>query len=211
VEKFDEFLIRCNALSTEGQSQILSRFRVGLREDLQTKLLAREITELKKAYALVQDLDAAKSSFVLRVTHKQLGSNRVHTSTAFKVKLLPTRQILIARVSRTKAKALTESSLSWLPQSNIISARDMGMCSCQLPNSGQNCLHQWEAWSSIRIRISAIYFFEEKKSLIWTMIPQVIALVLIAFYPSSGVPYFNPRRKMIGDEPSCFILLWKWW
>ena len=54
----------------EGQSQILSRFRVGLREDLRTELLAREITELEKAYALVPDLDVAKSSSVSK-SHTQ--------------------------------------------------------------------------------------------------------------------------------------------
>jgi len=39
-------------------------------------------------------------------------------------------------------------------------------------------------------------------------------LVLTAFnqrcrfiYPSSGVPYLNPRRKMTGDEPPSFISL----
>jgi len=75
VEKFDEFLIRCNALSTEEQSQILSRLRAGLREDLWTELLAREITELEEAYSLVQDLDAAKSSFVSKTqTRLNLGS-----------------------------------------------------------------------------------------------------------------------------------------
>ena len=52
VEKFDEFLIRCNAINTKGQAQIMSRFIAGLRE-LRTELLAREITELGKAYALV--------------------------------------------------------------------------------------------------------------------------------------------------------------
>ena len=60
VKKFDEFLIRCNALNTEEQAQILSRFRAGLWDDLWTELLAHEITELGKAYSLVQDLNAAK-------------------------------------------------------------------------------------------------------------------------------------------------------
>ena len=82
VEKFDEFLIRCNALSTKGQSQILFRFRARLREDLRTKLLAREITELEKAYALVQDLDAAKSSSVsknhIQTTRPNSGSYPNH-------------------------------------------------------------------------------------------------------------------------------------
>jgi len=45
----------------------------------------------------------------------------------------------------------------------------------------------------------------KKKSLIWMMISQVIALVLTAFnqrcrfiYPSSGMLYLNPKRKMTG-------------
>ena len=50
VAKFDEFLIRCNTLITEKQAQIHSKFRAGLKGDLQTKLLARGVTELKVAY-----------------------------------------------------------------------------------------------------------------------------------------------------------------
>ena len=64
VEKFDELLIKCNTFNTVGQAQIMSRFRARLRDDLQIKLLVREVTELEKAYALVQDLDAAKSNLV---------------------------------------------------------------------------------------------------------------------------------------------------
>ena len=53
VEKFNEFLVRCNTLHKEGESQILFKFRVGLRDDLQTELLVRGVTELEAAYALV--------------------------------------------------------------------------------------------------------------------------------------------------------------
>ena len=62
VSEFDEFLIHCTVLGEEREEQVLSRFRAGLREDLRNKLLARDITELGKAYALVQDLDATKSN-----------------------------------------------------------------------------------------------------------------------------------------------------
>jgi len=34
VTKFDKFLIKCNTLNNEGQAQIFSRFRAGLRDDL---------------------------------------------------------------------------------------------------------------------------------------------------------------------------------
>ena len=62
--QFDEFLTRCNALSIENDVQVLSQFRAGLKEDLRTELLARGVTKLKKAYALVQDLNATKSSYI---------------------------------------------------------------------------------------------------------------------------------------------------
>jgi len=110
VEKFDEFLIRCNAIDTEGQAQILSRFRAGLRDNLRTELLAHEVTELEKAYALVQDLDATKLTPSIRVTHKQPNLLRVSTLTVFIARLLPTELILKARVLRTKARVLIKSS-----------------------------------------------------------------------------------------------------
>jgi len=34
VEKFDEFLIRCSTLHREGETQNLSKFRAGVRDDL---------------------------------------------------------------------------------------------------------------------------------------------------------------------------------
>jgi len=54
VANFDEFLIRCNTLNTEGQAKILSKFRAGLRGDLRTELLARSITELKQPTRLLK-------------------------------------------------------------------------------------------------------------------------------------------------------------
>ena len=47
IEKFDEFLIRCSTLHREGETQILFRFRAGLRDDLRTELLAKRVNELK--------------------------------------------------------------------------------------------------------------------------------------------------------------------
>ena len=49
-------------LHKDGEAQILSRFRAGLRDDLRTELLARGVNELEAAYALVQDLDSARTS-----------------------------------------------------------------------------------------------------------------------------------------------------
>ena len=41
VEKFDEFLIRWSTLHRENESQILFRFRAGLRDGLRTELLEK--------------------------------------------------------------------------------------------------------------------------------------------------------------------------
>ena len=62
IEKFDEFLIRCSTFRKEGEAQILFGFRADLRDDIRTKLLARGVNELEAAYALVQDLDSARTS-----------------------------------------------------------------------------------------------------------------------------------------------------
>jgi len=45
-----------STIDTENRTQILSQFRADLKEDLQTELLARGVTEREKAYVLVQDL-----------------------------------------------------------------------------------------------------------------------------------------------------------
>jgi len=34
LTKFDEFLIKCSTLNTEGKAQTLSSFRIGFRENL---------------------------------------------------------------------------------------------------------------------------------------------------------------------------------
>jgi len=62
VKKFNEFLIRENTLHKEGEAQILSRFRASLKDDLQTELLARWVTELEAVYILVQNLDSARTN-----------------------------------------------------------------------------------------------------------------------------------------------------
>ena len=145
VEKFDEFLIRCNALNTEVRAQILPRFRAELREDLRaelredlrTELLAREITKHKKAYTLVQDLDVVTVP-PLRATLKQPNSPRVSTLTPSKDRLQRTRWILKARVLRIKTRTLTKS-----PQTDshnqMLQVPRIWICSGQLLKPSQNC------------------------------------------------------------------------
>ena len=53
VKKFDEFLIRCSTLYKKGETQILSRFRAGLRDDLEIEWLVRGVNELEAVYLLV--------------------------------------------------------------------------------------------------------------------------------------------------------------
>jgi len=62
AEKLDEFLVRCGILHKERKAQILSEFRVGLRDDLRSELLAIGVTELEAAFALVQDLDSGRTN-----------------------------------------------------------------------------------------------------------------------------------------------------
>ena len=135
VEKFDEFLIRCNALSTKGQSEILFRFRAKLREDLRTKLLAREITKLEKAYALVQDLDAAKSSSVsksyVQTTRPNSGSysNRFQSQTSSHKVNTKSKSIN----NKSKGTHREFSKLTPTIKCYNLQVPRIRACSCQLP------------------------------------------------------------------------------
>ena len=66
VVKFNEFLFRCNTFNKKGQTQFLSRFRAKLREVLRAKLLTRGVTQLEKAYVLVQDLDSVRTNHTFK-------------------------------------------------------------------------------------------------------------------------------------------------
>jgi len=83
VTKFDEFLIRCNTLNTEGQAQIFSTFRDTLRGDLRTELLVRSVTELKAAYVLVQDLDSLRSNYNTKSFDSKSSAFRTSSSSQF--------------------------------------------------------------------------------------------------------------------------------
>ncbi|XP_038975300.1 uncharacterized protein LOC103717641 [Phoenix dactylifera] len=55
IAKFDEFLMRCHV--DEDPSVTLSRFRAGLRSDIQRELFMREVYSLEQAYQLAQDYE----------------------------------------------------------------------------------------------------------------------------------------------------------
>ena len=48
ITKFDESMMRCNV--DESESVILSRFKTGLREEIQKELFMREVHDLELAY-----------------------------------------------------------------------------------------------------------------------------------------------------------------
>ena len=55
IAKFDEYLMRCNV--NEDPAVTLSRFRAGLRDDIQSEFFMREVYSLEQAYQLVQDYE----------------------------------------------------------------------------------------------------------------------------------------------------------
>jgi len=119
VAKFDEFLVRCNTLNTEGYAQILSKFRAWFRGNLQTELLAKGVTKLKPAklkagYALVQNLDSLSSSYNTRSFDLKSSVFRTSSSSQFNKHNTQTPHIGIisrARVLKGKTKAKTPSFL----------------------------------------------------------------------------------------------------
>ena len=123
--KFDEFLIRCNTLNTEGQAQIFFRFRVILRGDLQTKPLARGVTELKAAYTLVQDLNSLRSNYNTKSFDLKSSTFRTSSSSQFNKRSTQNPHIWMTSRTRvlngtTKVKALSFSKLVLQPNATNV-------------------------------------------------------------------------------------------
>ena len=55
IEKFDEFMMRCDVVESEAVT--LSRFRAGLREEIQRELFLREVQDLEHAYQIARDAE----------------------------------------------------------------------------------------------------------------------------------------------------------
>ena len=59
IAKFDEYMSRCDIREEEGMT--LSRFRAGLRGELQRELILREIYTIHEVYELVQNYESFNS------------------------------------------------------------------------------------------------------------------------------------------------------
>ena len=59
IAKFDEFMSRCDI--REDEVVTLSRFRAGLRGELQRELILREVYTIHDAYELVQNYESFNS------------------------------------------------------------------------------------------------------------------------------------------------------
>ena len=128
VAQFDVFLIHCNALGTESNAQVFFRFRVRLREDLRSELLARGVIELEKAYVLVQDVDVAKSSYSFRSQTQIPKSILSRYSNRFQAQMSSCQHKKRIPMIRTpKARALRRNSPKLDPQPNITCAKVMGI------------------------------------------------------------------------------------
>ena len=55
IAKFDEYMMRCDV--DEDPAVVLSRFRMGLKFDLQRELMPHMVTSLEHAYQMVQELE----------------------------------------------------------------------------------------------------------------------------------------------------------
>ena len=72
VNEFNEFLNCNNILGKQSDIQVFSQFCTGLRIYLKHELCKCEITELKRAYTLIQDLDVPKLSHTFRSQNHQV-------------------------------------------------------------------------------------------------------------------------------------------
>ncbi|PKA54954.1 hypothetical protein AXF42_Ash000790 [Apostasia shenzhenica] len=75
IAKFDEFMMRCG--ETESPTTTLSRFRAGLREDIQRELYLHRVATLEEAYQMAHDYERFQKPFVPQRTDTREGYTSV--------------------------------------------------------------------------------------------------------------------------------------
>ena len=80
IAKFDEYMSRCDVL--EDEMLTLSRFRSGLREDLKTELILREIYTIQDAFEMVQNFESNRTQPRRPDSNPRTNSNYKPTSSA---------------------------------------------------------------------------------------------------------------------------------
>ncbi|KAK4489657.1 hypothetical protein RD792_005469 [Penstemon davidsonii] len=80
ISKFEEFMLRCNV--TEDASVTLSRFRTGLRLELQRELIPHDVDSLERAYQIVIELERylnLKAASVIKKANPHTMDSRTST------------------------------------------------------------------------------------------------------------------------------------
>ena len=99
IAKFEEFMLRCDI--REDRRMTLSRFRSGLRPELQRELIPHTINTLERVFQMVQELEKyLKSSNVVKQTDSQrsdfhVGMSVTPTSTTNLVKTDKGKGVLV--------------------------------------------------------------------------------------------------------------------
>jgi len=92
---------------------------------LRTELLAREITELEKAFALVQDLDATKFSFTSRSHSQTTRPTSSQYPNRFQGQTSTHKANTKDKCVENKDKGIDREFSKPLSQSNVTSVKDM--------------------------------------------------------------------------------------
>ena len=124
ITKFDEFLVKCG--KNESNTVVLSIFRSGLRKDLRSELIVRNISTLEQAYQVVQDLDRSQDFSFTRSTDYKNSTNKVTTikSQPNQSHLSPVLNLIILlKRMMIKAKKITVSHLDRFNKIDVLSAK----------------------------------------------------------------------------------------
>ena len=134
IKKFDQFIIRCG--ENESNAIVLSRFRLGLKNELRHELIERDISTLEQAIQVVQELDQFQASSFPKRTDYRDNPNR-NT-----VKYQPNPSQFQSRFEPSnsnprhedKGKGITGESFRSIQQTHYFKCQGYGHVSAQCPS-----------------------------------------------------------------------------
>jgi len=141
IKKFDQFLVRYS--ENEYDAVVISRFHSRLKEDLRRELLVRDVSTLKQAIQLVQDLDQLQFSSFPRRTGYRDNANKTTT-----VKSQPNPSQSQSRFEfssstprrEDKGKEIANESFKFIQQTRCFKCKEFGHVLAQCPSKARTLI-----------------------------------------------------------------------
>ncbi|CAL9001147.1 unnamed protein product [Prunus brigantina] len=192
IAKFEEFMLRCDI--REDQRMTISRFRSGLRPELQRELIPHTVNTLERVFQMVQELEKyLKSSNVVKQTDSP--SSTTPTSTTNLVKNCKGKRVLVDTHVRCTLGQPRKETEDWCRTSIFHTYIKSGDKDCKVVIDNGSCIN-------VVSTHFASWFFSSYKDYVWCdVVDRDVSHILL------GRPWiYDYNVTILGQANTCSFI-----